>query len=81
MLDMEQVNCFILDCLCNEHYLHKLIDFKRKFEITLDFEQVDMENQVNFASLDDLGGIKVKDKAERLPDFKRHEMKSKIKYL
>ena len=83
MLDIEQVNCFILDSLCNDFYLNKLIDFKRKYEITLDFEQIDMENQVNFASIDgqSIGGINLKDNMERLPDFKRLEMKAKIQSL
>ena len=42
-----------------------------------------MENQVNFASIDgqSIGGINLKDNMERLPDFKRLEMKAKIQYL
>jgi hypothetical protein len=38
MLDSEQVNCFIFDSLCNDKYLQKIIEEKRKYEIVTDYE-------------------------------------------
>jgi hypothetical protein len=59
MLDSEQVNCFILDSLCNEKYLQKIIEEKRKYENVMNYDAIDddtMEGEVGGA----IGGIKLK---------------------
>ena len=38
ILDSEQVNCFILDSLCNDIFLNRMIEQKRKYDITTNFE-------------------------------------------
>ena len=38
MLDAEQVNCFIFDSLCNDKYLQKVIEEKRKYENVTNYD-------------------------------------------
>jgi len=46
-LDTPQLNCFIFDALCDDSYLKKLIETKRKFEI------VDMNGDLDMKAMDE----------------------------
>ena len=50
ILDSEQVSCFILDSLCDDAYLLKLIEYKRKYQGHVDFEQLDLESMDGLVS-------------------------------
>ena len=66
MLDSEQVNCFIFDSLCNEKYLQKVIEEKRKYDNCMNYDSLYDENVNGEAGA--IGGIKMKQKAEKLPE-------------
>ena len=79
MLDAEQITCFIFDSLCNDSSIRKIIEAKRKFEI-VDQEAV-LEGQSATPTAKHIGGLKVKDKYEKLPDARRQEMKRQYPIL
>lgn len=78
ILDLEQVNCFILDSLCNRQFVYRLIETKRKYE---NFNTYEEDTVGNIIARKELGGLKIKDKYEKLPEAVRQEMKSQIPHI
>ena len=56
ILDSEQVNCFIFDSLCNDIFLRRMIEHKRKYEITTNF--------LDFGLLEEIDGVESPSKVD-----------------
>jgi len=80
MLDSEQVNFFIFDSLCNDKYLQKVIEEKRKYENMTNYDAITTLENENTYDQDQgaIGGIKMRQKAEKLPNAQRIEMRNKL---
>jgi len=79
MLDAEQITCFIFDSLCNDSSIRKIIEAKRKFEIV--DQEAALEGQNAASSTKHIGGLKVKERYEKLPEGRRQEMKRQYPIL
>lgn len=63
ILDREQTNMFILDSLCNDKYLQRVVEEKRKYEVVTTYEEDEIIEDTSV-----IGGINIKEKAEKLPE-------------
>lgn len=73
ILDKEQTNMFILDSLCNDKYLQRVVEEKRKYEVVTTYEEDEIIEDTSV-----IGGINIKEKAEKLPELERQMLKQKI---
>jgi|APSaa5957512535_1039671.scaffolds.fasta_scaffold179482_1 hypothetical protein len=78
ILDSEQVNYFIFDSLCNDKYLYKVVEEKRKYDIVTDYEDATLGDDQSDGKSNTIGGIKMKNKAEKLPETQRVMLRNKI---
>ena len=54
---------FILDSLCNDKYLQRVVEEKRKYEVVTTYEEDEIIEDTSV-----IGGINIKEKAEKLPE-------------